>query len=637
MERILLLLTHEDERLLLRERLGPGYQAVGDARPPGQDEDFDLAIIDEHADPATCQWLDGRRRAEEPVFLPILLMSPHLTVRTGAARLGCTIDEIIRPPVEEDVLDARLASLLRERRLSRELHERYRRLFDGVPLGLYRASTTGQILDANASLARMLHYPDKASLLATELSDLHADAGEYRRWQTWMDRQGAVNDFEVQLRRKNGSAIHAVSNAQVVRDGAGRPLHYEGSLEDITARKQAEWSVKQRQEALESIYHIVTTRPHSLESNCDQVVTDIAKLLRVPCVLAARRDGAVLKTISKIADGRLSHGDTCPVDETPLQRVIESGETVQRSGSPCEHFPGSLWLQERENRSYVAVPVRDSNGHVAGVLCALDDHERTFTDDEVHLIEIFADYVAHENEREVREHQLRELEQMRVGGQIASGVAHEVRNPLNAILAITEALSQDIGHQPDFEPYLHHMRTQVNRLSDLMNDLLSLGRPLDTSSLRLVTLPDVCANVLDLWRQSMLHKATAVRLVLPADTERLHVLADPARLQQVFLNLLDNAAQHSKPGSDISLVVCPASARLLRVRVRDHGCGIAPDVMPRIFDPFFTNRSKGTGLGLCIVRNIVERHGGSVAVWNNDPPPGCTVEVRFPQAGSDTP
>ena len=104
------------------------------------------------------------------------------------------------------------------------------------------------------------------------------------------------------------------------------------------------------------------------------------------------------------------------------------------------------------------------------------------------------------------------------------------------------------------------------------------------------------------------------------------------RLQQVFINLLENAAQHS-PEGEILLEILDPAEEMIRVRVVDQGSGISPENIEKVFDPFFTARKGGTGLGLSIVKHIVDSHGGVILIWNNDPPPGCTVEISLPQEG----
>jgi PAS domain S-box-containing protein len=118
--------------------------------------------------------------------------------------------------------------------------ERYRSLFEGVPLGIYRTTPRGEILDANQALAEMLAYPDRESLLATRADDLYADPAERYRWQDTMEHEGGVHTHEVRFRRRDGTIIWVRDIARAVRDNNGQVLYYEGMWEDITQRKQSE-------------------------------------------------------------------------------------------------------------------------------------------------------------------------------------------------------------------------------------------------------------------------------------------------------------------------------------------------------------------------------------------------------------
>ncbi len=233
-------------------------------------------------------------------------------------------------------------------------------------------------------------------------------------------------------------------------------------------------------------------------------------------------------------------------------------------------------------------------------------------------------------ERKRMEAKLKESQKMEVIGRIASGVAHEVRNPLNAILAISEALSEEIGDEEAYKPYLYHICSQVDRLSTLMKDLLELGKPLQTDEFVPADMFDICSSVLELWHQSSAFKNTEVVLDNATGGERLLVLCNSTKLKQVFLNLLENAAQHSPEGESVELkLIDPGKGKVL-IRVTDRGAGISGEVMPEVFKPFFTTRARGAGLGLSIVKNIVETHGGTIELINNDPPPGLRVDVVLP-------
>jgi signal transduction histidine kinase len=212
-----------------------------------------------------------------------------------------------------------------------------------------------------------------------------------------------------------------------------------------------------------------------------------------------------------------------------------------------------------------------------------------------------------------------------------------VRNPLNAILAMTEALALDLGEHPEHGPILVHIKGQVSRLARLMQDLLELGKPAHKTNFIRMALADLCADSVQLWREANPDAASEIFMIQPPAAEVLFVWSDGTRLQQVFLNLLDNAAQHSPPGGSILLEMREPERGFAAVRVRDQGPGISGADLERVFAPFYTTRKKGTGLGLSIVRHIAEAHGGEVVLINNDPPPGLTVEVRLPLTEEEAP
>ncbi|MFQ5614563.1 MAG: PAS domain S-box protein, partial [Anaerolineae bacterium] len=128
----------------------------------------------------------------------------------------------------------------REHRAVKEAEARYRGLFDGVPVGLYRSTPQGRLLDANPALVEMLGYPDEATLLATDIRQIYVDPAQRQHWKAGVMQRGTYRDFELQLRRYDGTAIWVRDTARVVRDAGGQVLYYEGSMEDITERKQAE-------------------------------------------------------------------------------------------------------------------------------------------------------------------------------------------------------------------------------------------------------------------------------------------------------------------------------------------------------------------------------------------------------------
>lgn len=148
--------------------------------------------------------------------------------------------EIPEPALRFCMLVARIAAGVVARV---QEHLRYRLLFERVPVGLYRSTPTGQILDANEALVRLLRYPDRETLLRTNAAHLYVDPGDRARWQELVDDREVVSGFEVRWRRYDGAEIWIRESTRVIRDASGVPVYYEGSVEDITEQKRYELEV----------------------------------------------------------------------------------------------------------------------------------------------------------------------------------------------------------------------------------------------------------------------------------------------------------------------------------------------------------------------------------------------------------
>jgi len=423
-----------------------------------------------------------------------------------------------------------------------------------------------------------------------------------------------------------------------VREGVADLAKADAALQtEIDQRLRTDAELAEQQAALAAVYRIATSTSQSYKAACDQVVLSLTRLLNVPCAAVRRADRRGLAMVSMAVDGNLSDDGVASAECGPCGIVCKEGAPHQCEGPLRQRFPDSQCFSDHDFRAYVGIPVKSSEGEVTGVLCAMGYEDRAFRESDIHLMEIFAQYVANEFERDAFERQLLDSERFQLLGQLTSGVAHEVRNPINAILIMTEALEARLGDGSEHAHYLGRIRAQVDRLSALMQDLLDLGKPLQLSRLERQSLAAICDAAAELWRQSMPDTKQVVRVAVPPGLFSVEVVADVARLTQVFINLIDNAAQHSPEDGEILLSVLPRDGDIARAQVIDRGCGIPAENLARVSTPFFTTRKSGTGLGLSLVKHMVEAHQGDVVIWNNDPPPGCTVEVRLPVAEETSP
>jgi signal transduction histidine kinase/FixJ family two-component response regulator len=393
--------------------------------------------------------------------------------------------------------------------------------------------------------------------------------------------------------------------------------------------KRTERLLKLRERALRSVYQMATSSERSFSEMCDRAVDSLTNILHVGCALAQVEAAGGLY-ISQRIRGHTGHPEKMAVVE-PCKSIYDSAAPRQYQGNLKTQFPDCRICAMADFHSFVGVPVAISGARIQGALCLFDYKARVFTEDEIHLIEIFAQYLSHEIERDAMERQIRHGQEMKLLGQLTSGVAHEVRNPLNAIGGMIEALFAELEGQAGLEEYKMHIHAQVDRLSHLMHDLLALGRPAGDFNQSLISLRTFLAKVVEMWNRT---GACNGQIAMFESNERdtVDVQADDSKLRQAVLNLLDNAGQHSPSGSMVRVHLFRSRAAAAVIRIVDAGKGIAEDHLARIFEPFYTTRREGTGLGLSIVRRVVEMHKGRIAIWNNDPPPGVTVEITLPAA-----
>jgi PAS domain S-box-containing protein len=182
------------------------------------------------------------------------------------------IKEIAATPEVRDGEVVGVVGIARDITKRREAEEALRGLFEGVPVGLGRTTAGGQILDANPALVQMLGYPDRESLLEANAADFYVDPKDRLRWMALMERWGVVQNFEMHLRRRDGTTFWARNSARAVWDAGGKVLHYEGAVEDISDRKLAEMARRRLNEKLEEEARRIA---HALHDEAGQLLTSI--------------------------------------------------------------------------------------------------------------------------------------------------------------------------------------------------------------------------------------------------------------------------------------------------------------------------------------------------------------------------
>jgi two-component system sensor histidine kinase HydH len=242
-------------------------------------------------------------------------------------------------------------------------------------------------------------------------------------------------------------------------------------------------------------------------------------------------------------------------------------------------------------------------------------------------------YVQHRHLGEVRalEAAMAQRERLAALGDVAAAFAHEVRNPLNAVSMGLQRLRAEFTPDPpdEYGRFVDLMQGEVKRLNLTVDQFIALARPLPLAPTR-VPADELLGTLAALLAPEA--RAAGVELRVAVPDGLAPIVADRDRLAEVLLNLARNGLQAMPSGGVLTLGAEPERDGLA-LTVADTGAGIAPDILPRIFDPYFTTKADGLGLGLAIARRIVEAHGGTLEV-DSAPGQGSRFRIRLPRGES---
>ena len=379
----------------------------------------------------------------------------------------------------------------------------------------------------------------------------------------------------------------------------------------------------------------------------------IGELLDVKVVCLSQVRGEELYFLSVSVNGEVFlDAGQCPISITPCA-TVESSKDFRVYDRVSERFPAASFLKEHNAYSYCGFPALDNSGKVVAVTCLLDDRPHDFSEDDHNILRIFGQRIGLEIERqrfldeknkaqeELRRHhdKLEEMVEERTAkiqsmqeelirkerlatlGQLTGMVSHELRNPLGTILSSVYAISEKIT-DPNLAKPLERIQRGINRCNNIVSDLLNFARD------RKLELKELD---LDSWLTETLKEFTLppeVQVITQLES-RTRLRLDPELLRRAMLNVFDNACQAMPSGGTLK-ILSRTTDTAVELVFADTGTGISAEVMQNIFEPLYSTKGFGIGLGLPIVKQIMERHQGEVMIESNSNA-GTTVILRLPQ------
>jgi len=512
-------------------------------------------------------------------------------IATGEGRTYLVSTSRTQGATEEE---GRTIHVLKDITDRREAERRYRELFDSIQEGLFFATPDGQFLDVNDAMVRMLGYESREELLRADVSPhLYPTPAAKDRFVQAIAERGALRNYEATLRRKDGSLLHTLQNISAVRDSQGHVVQIRGLMLDVTEQKMFQSQLQRERDFNQKILN--TTQSMIL-------VLDTAGLISYAnrrCFEAGYREEELIgHRLVKWVEHSHRKDFEDALETTAHGQQVENLELrVKRSDGSMGHFSISL------------SPMRDESSQVNSVVVVMTD----ITD------------------AALLQAKLAHAEKMATIGRLVSGVAHEVNNPLAAILGFTDLLLENpevpSSAREDLQIILH----ETQRTKEIVQDLLSFARQ-KPAQREAIQLNATLRQTIKL--RSYDFASHGVEVSEEFDENLENAMGDAQQLQQVFLNILNNAydaIQESGNRGKIRIRTRRA-VDCIEVAFIDNGTGVSDP--ERIFDPFFTTKQagKGTGLGLSICYGIVRAHGGEILCWNNEGESGSTFVVRLPVA-----
>ncbi|MBT8340198.1 MAG: GHKL domain-containing protein, partial [Desulfatitalea sp.] len=220
-----------------------------------------------------------------------------------------------------------------------------------------------------------------------------------------------------------------------------------------------------------------------------------------------------------------------------------------------------------------------------------------------------------QDELRVMEGHVKRVEKMAYMGEMAAGLAHEVRNPLASLVGSIQLLKEDLHYDPDHMRLMDIILRETDRLGTLVNDFLFFARP-PAGKPEMLDLKEAIDEIVSLFKRDTNHVR---RFVLETDLQDgLRVVMDHTHLSQVLWNLLLNAAEAIQEDGRIEISAMASRNNDVRIQVKDNGCGMSQETVSAVFDPFFTTKPEGTGLGLSIVHRILEAYDSRLDVHTQE-------------------
>jgi PAS domain S-box-containing protein len=462
----------------------------------------------------------------------------------------------------------------------KQSEERYRTIFENSQLGIYITTPEGKFKTCNQALAKIDGYSSPKKLIEIDLEkNVYVCPEDMKKLREKLNREGYISNYEIDYRRKDGQIITCLETAVAIKNENGEIIEYHGTIADISQRKKLQEELKKSEEKYHNIFDNVPVSIFLIDA--DGKIADVNKY---HIELIMKNLMSKEEYIGKhILDFDFIKGTG--MGEKVAELLKGKNFYIREAYLPDSYKGGPNYYNIQGSPIF-------ANGRAIGAIILLTD----VTDLKKLQMELM------------------QSEKLSALGEMISGVAHELNNPLTSVLGYSQ-LFQKFDVSQDLKEDLSKIRSEAERCHRIVQSLLRFARKHKPGKVY-ISINEVIENSLELMAYEL--KVNNIKVIKELDMNLPFIMVDPYQLQQVLLNLINNAYQAmiADKGKGELVIKNSQSQKNVRVSVIDNGPGISQENLPKIFDPFFSTKEpgKGTGLGLNLSYGIIKEHQGEILV-----------------------
>ncbi|MEO7970168.1 MAG: PAS domain S-box protein [bacterium] len=523
--------------------------------------------------------------------------------------------------------------------------------FENAAIGLHWVGPDGTILRVNQAELDMLGY-QRDEYVGRNIAEFHVDGDVIEDILTRLSAGEVIHDYDARIRCKDRAVKYVRINSSVYRE-AGKFIHTRCFTRDITDRQRTETRLALQYavtQILSESHDFIESAGRILQAACESLEWEVGELWRVDQAANVLRFAELCHA---------SETKTPEFDELTRTSTFEKGiglpGRIWASGEPVwidnivvdKNLPRSSVAAREGLRGAFGFPIKLGE-EVLGVIDFFSPEVRTPDDELLRIVASIGGQIGQFTERKRAEERLAELldseraargeaeRANRLKDEFLATLSHELRTPLNAVIGWARMLRSGHLDQASASHALEVVERNAWAQKQIIEDILDVSRVITGKLQMNLTAVDLVASVdaaLDAVRPAMEAKEIKIETVL--DSNLRLVSGDPDRLQQVIWNVLSNAAKFTPGGGKVQIGVGQKNAHV-EIEIKDTGPGIDPAFLPHVFERFrqadgtTTRTHGGLGLGLAIVRHLVELHGGTIGVDNRIDGPGAVFTIRLP-------